>query len=366
MAPEPWWSRLKRPGELIHVPHETHTGLDVVFPTYWSIPKLTSMHARAMYLSLRPHVARLRREFAFDGIFAAWAYPDAVAASMLARDYDCPFIVKALGSDIAELIRYPALRRQMREHLSRAYRFITVSEALREQVIEIGIDPDRVVAQHNGVNGELFKLRDRAAVRAELGVSRDRRLICFVGRLGAEKAVGVLIEALGHLRRAGREDVDLALVGGGALEGELRAQVDQLGLQDRVRFCGMRPHAEIPLWVSACDVLALPSLREGCPNVILEALASGRPVVASRVGGIPELLNGDNGLMVPPKDAPALATGLQEALHRSWDPEALRASVQFLSWDAVADSYYGFFASAVSSRRGSQPGTLSTHAVNKA
>src|SRR5579862_3964681 len=163
VAPEPWWSRLKRPTELLRPPRESQTGIEASFPTYWSLPRMTALHARAMYLSLRPHVAHLRRSFAFDGIFAAWAYPDSVAAAMLARDFDCPFIVKVLGSDINELGKYPALRRQMLNRLSHAYRIITVSSALREKVIEIGIDPARVMVQHNGVDGERFAIRDRGA-----------------------------------------------------------------------------------------------------------------------------------------------------------------------------------------------------------
>jgi glycosyltransferase involved in cell wall biosynthesis len=92
--------------------------------------------------------------------------------------------------------------------------------------------------------------------------------------------------------------------------------------------------------MSAVDVFCLPSRNEGCPNVILEALASGKPVVASRVGGIPELLtDGENGYLVPSEDPAALAGALAKALERRWDPEALRATVTFLSWDAVALTY---------------------------
>jgi glycosyltransferase involved in cell wall biosynthesis len=92
--------------------------------------------------------------------------------------------------------------------------------------------------------------------------------------------------------------------------------------------------------MSAVDVFCLPSRNEGCPNVILEALASGKPVVASRVGGIPELLtDGENGYLVPAEDPASLARALAQALARDWDPEALRASVEFLSWDTVALTY---------------------------
>ena len=99
-------------------------------------------------------------------------------------------------------------------------------------------------------------------------------------------------------------------------------------------------HASIPWWMSAADVVCLPSYMEGCPNVVLEALACGRGVVASRVGGIPELVSdGKNGVLVAPRDPEALAVGLAAALGRRWDAEAQRGSVQYLAHEGVAAAY---------------------------
>src|SRR5262249_16040995 len=153
--------------------------------------------------------------------------------------------------------------------------------------LEIGIAPDRVIVQHNGVDGSRFLPRDRRAARERLGLPLDRPLVCYVGNLKPEKGVRTLIEAMGHLRQHGARDVLLALIGDGEVQETLSARVRALDLETQVRFCGRRPHAEIPDWIGAGDALCLPSYREGCPNVVLEALASGRPVVASRVGGVP-------------------------------------------------------------------------------
>ena len=106
-------------------------------------------------------------------------------------------------------------------------------------------------------------------------------------------------------------------------------------------------HDEIPRWMNAFDLFCLPSRREGCPNVILEALASGKPVVASRVGGIPELINEDNGILVPAESPAALAQAWKAALERRWDAEALRKSVQFLSWDAVGETYFDLLGTVI-------------------
>jgi len=243
-----------------------------------------------------------------------------------------------LGSDVNDLPRRPALRWQILRGLRRASRVVSVSEALRDETARIGVPRERIVVAHNGVDGEIFRIRDRDEARAALGLSGKGPLIGYVGNLAAEKGADVLVEAMGALARRGRA-ADLAVIGAGALEPALRARVAALGIEGRVRFLGRRVHDEVPRWISASDVLCLPSRREGCPNVVLEALASGRPVVASAVGGVPELLRTDNGILVPPERPDALADALCRALDRAWDAAALRGTVPSLSWDAVARIY---------------------------
>jgi glycosyltransferase involved in cell wall biosynthesis len=300
-----------------------------------------------MYYSLRSHVAALRRDFPFEVILAAWSYPDAYAAARLAEEFGCPLVTKVLGSDINEIARHPALRRQIVYALGRSYRTIAVSQALRAKVIELGIPADRVIAHHNGVNGDQFTLQDRQAVRRKLELPGDRKLICYVGNFKPEKGVDVLIEAMGRVATSGRQDVDLVMIGGGPLEDSLRASARRLGIESRVRFAGRRLHTEVGDWISACDVFCLPSRREGCPNVVLEGLASGRPVVATAVGGVPELINTRNGILTPSEDAGALAHALLDALERPWNPQELRSSVESLSWDAISLTLHDVLASSL-------------------
>jgi glycosyltransferase involved in cell wall biosynthesis len=283
-----------------------------------------------MYRSLRPHVRKLRRDFPFDAILAAWAYPDGVAAAHLAAEWDCPLVTMTLGSDINEMPHDPALKRQIQWGLGRSQRVVAVSSALRDAVVELGIPAEKVIVQRNGVDGERFMPRDRGEARAELGLAANRPLVVYIGNFKPEKGVDVLVDAMG---RRDRLDVDLAMVGSGPLETILRERAASLGIESKIRFCGRRPHDEIPRWMAAADVICLPSYREGCPNVVLEALAAGRPVVASRVGGVPELLNDETGVLVPAGDPEALAQSLQAALARCWEPESLRASVSCLSWN---------------------------------
>jgi glycosyltransferase involved in cell wall biosynthesis len=292
-------------------------------------------------------VRRLRGEFPFDVILAAWAYPDAVAGAMLARDFECPLVTMTLGSDINEIARNPRLRPQIQWALSRSYRVVAVSAALRDGVVGLGVPAERVLVQHNGVDGDSFVIQDRQQVRVRLGLEGDRKYVCFVGNLKVEKGVDVLIDAMDRLVNARKRDVDLVIVGSGAEEERLRSAVEAMCLKHRVRFAGRRPHPEIKDWIAACDVFCLPSRREGCPNVVLEALSCGRPVVASDVGGVPELLSASNGLVVPPDDADALTAALDIAISRKWDAEQLRGSVGALSWDQFGHTLRDVLTSAI-------------------
>ncbi|HLK56020.1 MAG TPA: glycosyltransferase family 4 protein [Chthonomonadaceae bacterium] len=352
IAPVPWWWRIKQPMDWIRPPHETHTGIDAVFPCYWSIPSMHSIHAKCMYWTLLRRVKRLRRTFPFDIILAAWAYPDAVAGAYLAQKFDCPLVSKVLGSDINENTRDEKMRKQVLWALNRSHTIMAVSGALEEKLVEMGIPRERIVMHHNGVNGTQFTVKDRNEARARVGLPLDRTIICYVGNLKPEKGVDVLVEAMAELHKLGREDADLVVIGGGAQEPSLRARASALGLENRIRFIGKKPHTEIPDWISASDIFCLPSRREGCPNVILEGLASGRPVVATAVGGVPELIHGDNGILVPSENPAALAAGLKEGLERAWDPVQLRSSVESLSWEEISLTLYNLLARAISDHTG--------------
>lgn len=347
VAPLPWWTRIRRPGELFAPLRENRTGIDALFPTYWSVPGRHAMHGPAMYRSLRKLVARIREEFHFEVILASWAYPDAYAASRLAREFGCPLVTNVLGSDINALGQMPAVAPMIRQALGQSHRVISVSHALAERVTALGVPAEKVIVQHNGVDGARFRLQDRKALRRRLELPEERKMVLYVGNWVPEKGVDVLVRAFALLKSRGRTDLTLALVGSGPLEPTLREIVQQNGLDDQVRFCGRKPHEAIPDWMAASDLFCLPSLREGCPNVVLEALSCGRPVVASRVGGVPELLDDATGIMPAAGDPDALASALHEALERSWSAEDLRAAVSGNSWEEVGRNYYAALVSAV-------------------
>lgn len=347
VGPMPWWLRVRKPRQLVTVPRETSFGLDAAFPSFFSIPGVVALHGHATFLSLAPYLARVHHAFPWDVVVGSNAYPDGVGAADLAAVSRTALVQNVIGSDVNELPERASLRPQIRAALRRAQRVVAVSRHMADRVVELGVPRERVVAQHNGVDGESFALRDRAAARARIGLAAalgadpTRPVIVYVGNVKIGKGVKVLVDAMVPLaRRHGRADALLCIVGSGEADAEIAARVRELGLEGSVRLCGRQLHADLPWWFSAGDLFCLPSYMEGCPNVVLEALASGRGVVATRVGGIPELItDGKNGLLVPPGDPEALADALAAALGRAWDPEAQRASVPYLDWEAVGRAY---------------------------
>jgi glycosyltransferase involved in cell wall biosynthesis len=204
---------------------------------------------------------------------------------------------------------------------------------MQQRVVELGIASEKVLVQYNGVDGERFRLDSKGDARQRLGYTGAGQLLCYVGNLLPEKGPDILINGFKVLtEKMPDRGTDLVVLGDGPLMRPLKSLIHAYGFEGRVRLLGRRPHAEVAAWMSAADVLCLPSLREGCPNVVLEALASGRPVVASNVGGVPELLDKDNGLLVPPGQPQLLGEALAAAVSRDWCPEHLRSTVPCLSW----------------------------------
>jgi glycosyltransferase involved in cell wall biosynthesis len=282
------FSRWSSAGRLGTVPrHDRIDGLEVAHPRTPYLPRFGHALSAALYgAALYPAVRRRRDRF--DVLLGTWAYPDGVAAVALGRALRLPTVVKLHGSDMDVLSKRPALRRQLAWALPQAARVVAVSRALGDQAAALGVARDRIDIVTNGVDGALFNPRDRATARAELGRASDtRKWILFVGRVEKDKGMFELAPAFAKLA-ASNPDAALIIVGDGKGRAAMEETLRPLG--DRVVFTGARPFAEIPIWMAACDLFTLPSHHEGTPNVLLEALASGRRVVATRVGGIPDVV----------------------------------------------------------------------------
>lgn len=339
----PWSSA----GKLARVPaRETIGGLAVRHPRTLFIPRLAHATWGPLYAaSIAPVVARYRG--AVDVVLGSWAYPDGFAAVIAARLLGVPAVVKLHGSDINVIAKLPGPRRMTTWALPRAARVVAVSRALAEEAAALGVARERISIVMNGVDGELFRPRDRAAARTELGLPAGP-LAVYVGNLKPEKGVLDLAAAWPDVVRR-LPGATLAIVGGGPLRGELEAK---LGGEANARLVGPQPLERVPAWMAAADVIVLPSHVEGTPNVVLEALASGRRVVASAVGGVPDLLADETlGVLVPPRSPAQLADALARALATPYDPEAIARLGARGGWAQSAAALHAVLASATVGER---------------
>lgn len=320
---------------------EVIEGLEVRHPRTLFLPRVGHALWGPMYAaSLAPEVPRWRGKV--DVVLGSWAYPDGFAAILLARALGVPVVVKLHGSDVNVIAQMAGPRRLMQWLLPRANRVVAVSRALAAEIAGLGVPPERIALVMNGVDGELFRPRDRAAARAELGLPAGPLLV-YVGNLKASKGVLDLVAAFEAARHPA---LRLAIVGGGDERAAIDAAAARLG--DRLIVAGPCPLAEVPTWMAACDALVLPSWAEGTPNVVLEALACGRRVVAAAVGGIPDLITGPAlGELVPPRDPAALAAALVRAAGTVYDPAAVARDGARGGWDASAAALHEVLASAV-------------------
>ncbi len=238
----------------------------------------------------------LHCHWTISGLIASWA----------TRGRSLPLVLSVRGSDI-HLLGKGMLQGVNRRIYKRMDCIVAVSEDIARQLAQAGVEADKIRVVYNGVDSR-FKPTDQAEMRRQLAVPQDCFLALFVGLLVPVKGLDVLLQALGQIDD---ERLHCAVVGDGPLKEELEVEVLRRKMEERVHFCGRRPTAEIPNWINAADVLVLPSRSEGRPNVVLEAQACGVPVIATRVGGTPELVcDGENGLLIDSGDAGALAQRL--------------------------------------------------------
>lgn len=306
------------------LPHDyAHEGLDVEAVSYPAVPGLTrGINGWTGGRRLLAHV----REFQPEVLLGYWVYPDGYAALHAARKLGVPAVIGALGSDIH--LQKGVSARLSRHTLQQADAVIAVSEAMRQSVIhEYGASASQVHTIVNGFNTGVFFAQPQAEMRAKLGVAADAKLIIYVGRLIEAKGLRELITAFAQMAVSDAKAY-LVLVGNGPFKDVLSSEVAKHGLDKRVTFTGGLEPRLVADWIGAADLLTLPSWSEGYPNVLVEALACGRPVVATQVGGIPEIINASNGRFVPARDAGALRAALQDALQRSWDHAAIAASMR--------------------------------------
>jgi glycosyltransferase involved in cell wall biosynthesis len=347
VAPVPWWkSGVRGQGTGVSEQNAGAKGQDdflttrVQHPTFFYIPGVFKfLDGLLLFLSALRCVRRLRREFDFDLIDGHFGYPDGFATVLLGWWFGRPVTITLRGSE-TEHAHSPLKRRLLAWALRRAARVITVSHPLAELARTCGVPAERIEVIANGVDAEQFAPRDQAESRRALGLPASGKLLISVGHLSPRKGFHRVLNVLPALVQDA-PDLTFAIIGGmetrNGYETRLHRQVAELGLSSRVIFAGPRSPEEVALWMNAADCLVLASAREGCPNVVWEAMACGRPVVATRVGEVEHIVPDFAGVLCGEHGEDAeLERCLRRAMTREWDRNHIRAHAARHTWDEVA------------------------------
>ena len=351
-SPVDWIVRRFRPGfRPMPVRHEVMDGVEVYRPRFLSVPGvLKRLDGWSMALCCWPTVRRLRRSFGPTVIDGHFLYPDGFAATWLGQRLGIPTTVNIRGSK-DQLLIGTSRERGLRRALQRAAGILAVSEQLvRDVARPMGVPEEKVAVVGNGIDLERFAPKDRAAARARLGLDPDARVLVGVGNLVELKGFQRVIPLLPRLRER-YPKLQYLIVGGSAQQSDIRPMLERLaeshGVADCVRFCGPQPQAELPWYYSAADVFVLATAYEGWANVFLEALACGLPVVTTRVGGNPQVIESpDVGTLVEYWSDEAFGEAIADALERAWDRGRLRDYAAMHAWERKIPAQLAFLAGA--------------------
>jgi glycosyltransferase involved in cell wall biosynthesis len=353
ISPVPWVDLVKGLQQGIRIPLyqtiEDPAGFGVHYVPFLYTPRfLRRWYGDFYWASIAGTVRSLIRTCPPELIIGYWAHPDGEAAVRIGRLVGAPSCVIIGGSDVLLMTRKPSRRRKVLKVLETIDAVITVNKDLKNAVVRLGIDTDKVHIWHQGIDVGQFQAGDRLRSREYLGLPVSGHIMVWVGRMVPVKGLDILLEACTLLRDRGLE-YHLYLVGDGPLRRDLVAQSEGHGLSAHVTFVGPKVHDELPHWYRAADLTVLPSLSEGLPNVLRESLACGTPFVASDVGGISEIAGPESRILAPSQDARALADAIAMGLAR-WAGISGSTAPRFLTWEESADHVIEILEPYVTSR----------------
>ncbi len=349
VAPVPWFfSTNPRFGEYARMARtpkrETHNGIDVFHPRYFLPPKVGMTIAPiTMALGAIPVVQKLIRDgYEFDAIDAHYYYPDGVAAAMLGKYFSKPFTITARGTDLNLIPQFKLPLRMMQWAASHAAASIGVCSALVSVLRSWNIPENRLHVMRNGVDLLRFRPVPQDVARAEIGFNGSPLLIS-VGYLTERKGHHIAIEALAKILPE-HPHARLMILGDGEERVRLQSLCRRLDLDGKVTFVGVVPNVELYRWYSAADVMVLASSREGWANVLLEAMACGTPVVATRIWGTPEVVSGKvAGRLVDQRDGISFAETISALLKTYPNRARVREYAENYSWENTTDAQLALF-----------------------
>ena len=356
VAPVPWFpSTHPRFGEYAQMARtparELRNGIEVLHPRYALLPKvgMTSAPLLLALACVQPLRRLIAQGFDFDVIDAHYYYPDGVAAALLARYFKKPLAITARGTDLNLIPQHALPRRMIHWAAQQAQASIGVCAALMDVLREWGIADERLHVMRNGVDLQRFHPLPPQQVRQSLGIE-GAPVLLSVGHLIERKGHHIAVQAMPAVLKA-HPNARLLIVGEGEERGRLEALAQQLGIAARVSLTGALPNEQLAHWYSAADALILASSREGWANVLLEAMACGTPVVATRIWGTPEVVASDSvGLLVEHRNAESLAAALLQLLAAPRDRAAVRRYAEGFSWAQTSRKQVDLFRALAGAR----------------
>jgi glycosyltransferase involved in cell wall biosynthesis len=315
---------------------ECRHGIQIFHPRFLAVPKLTSwINPLSMALSALPVIRRMQREAPFDVIDAHFVYPDGAAAVLLGAWLGKPVTVTARGTDINEFPQFPVPRRWIKWVLRRADALITVSAALRTVMLDLSAPPERTTVLRNGVDLSLF-----APLESQADLDLASPVLLSVGHLIPDKGHQFVIEALVDLPEA-----RLVVVGDGPMREELKAMASDLGVSDRITWTGTLAQDALAREYAMADATVLASRLEGMPNVLLESIACGTPVIATNVGGSAEVISSPAaGVLMAERSATAVVTAVRQLASNRPSRQDVRSHAEQFGWGPTAQGLLQIFA----------------------
>lgn len=348
----PWPLSLRQPYALLRdLPQVSDAvGLRVYYPRFTLFPKIGGdSNPGRIAAAVLPLARRLHAEKPFDLVDAQFFFPDGPAAAIVARELGLPLTIKSRGADIHFWGQRPRALVQMREAARQAAGLLAVSQALREDMIALGMPADRIGVHYTGLDREKFHPIERGAARAlvsalpNLNIWSEGPLLVTPGALIPRKGQRLVIEALTLL-----PDARLALAGAGEDEASLRILAGRLGVEERVHFLGIVDHDVLPHLLCAADVLVLPSASEGLANVWIEGLACGTPIIIPDIGGAREILKNQSAGRLIARSPDGIAQAVTEILADPPNQAEVAENVSRFSWGVNAQNIVQFWKEVLS------------------
>lgn len=329
LIPVPWFTWLK---QVVFSGYRSPENT-CIFPFFYIPGTLTSLHPTMMVFSMIISIKPIIWIIKANRVVASWAYAEGVAAAFLKRKSKAKLLIETLGSDVNALMQMPLHRRQMLWAFRTATAVSSKSRALAKEIKNHSpqISPEVI---YNGVDFESFSLRQRPLQQTQC------TNLLFIGSIIKTKGIEELIDAIGLLKK-NSTDVSLKIIGDGILKDRITQRVSAEGLSSIVDIVGPVPHEKLLSYIHSADALILPSYREGVPNVVMESLATGTPVIVTRVGGIPEVvINNLNGIFIKNLDADGLKEAVYDFQAIEWTPQDIRSSVAQYNWANTAEQIH--------------------------